>query len=238
MHAPFGGDKYLPLPVRATARKQRLERGANRPAPFTTKLLYHTFATRTTFPGVVDDSRAGTMQHRTSLFRAGQPAAVASASHAGVLGRGHRSVRRHHLPVHVASCEARVTHILLNRHRLPLARLLTGAHRATLTRRWRYRVRARRVAVQSRLGDHPGLASEDPARLVPLGPLRLRSMVHPVPRATFRKLFVTVQTAGERKKDREREREWRSRYRIHRKSSHPVAVRGRGAIEEFGEEKS
>lgn len=45
------------------------------------------------------------MEDGASLLRAGQPGTVASASHAWILGRRHRPIRRHHLSVHVASCE-------------------------------------------------------------------------------------------------------------------------------------
>lgn len=79
---------------------QRFSHGGN----FATR---RTFASRTTFPGIVDDPRCRTMQHRASLLGARQTAGVASASHAGILGRRHRSVRRHHLPVHVTSCGKR-----------------------------------------------------------------------------------------------------------------------------------
>ena len=40
--------------------------------------------------------------------------------------------------------------------------------------------------MQSRLGDHPGLAAEDPARVVLLDPLGLGSMMDSVLHATFR----------------------------------------------------
>lgn len=61
----------------------------------------------------------------------------------------------------------------------------TSAYGATLARRRRNRIRARRVAVQSRLGDHSCFASEDSARIVPLDPLGLGSMMNSVSRATF-----------------------------------------------------
>lgn len=49
------------------------------------------------------------MEDRASLLGAGQPGTVASASDAWILGRGHRSIRRHHLSVHVASYEITVS---------------------------------------------------------------------------------------------------------------------------------
>lgn len=71
-----------------------------------------TFATWTTLAGIVHYSRTEAMEDGASLLGAGQPGTVASASHAWILGRGHRSIRRHHLSVHVASCESIVSFVI------------------------------------------------------------------------------------------------------------------------------
>lgn len=55
-----------------------------------------------------------------------------------------------------------------------------------MTGRGRDRIRAWRVTVQPGLGDHSGLASEDSARVVSLGPFGLRFVIRSVPYATFR----------------------------------------------------
>lgn len=68
---------------------------------------------------------------------------------------------------------------------IQLADVLTRAHRATLAGCGRNRIRARRIAVQSRLRDHSGFASEDSTWIVLLGPLRLGFMMDPVPHTTF-----------------------------------------------------
>ena len=66
-----------------------------------------------------------------------------------------------------------------------LADVLTCAHRAALAGRSRNRIGARRIAVQSRLRDHSGFASEDSTWVVLLGPLRLGFMMDSIPRTTF-----------------------------------------------------
>lgn len=129
-----------------------------------------TFATWTTLAGIVDYSRAEAMEDGASLLGAGQPGTVASASDAWILGRGHRSIRRHHLSVHVAS----------------------SAYGAALAGRRRNWIRARRVAMQSRLGDHSSFASEDSTGIVSLDPLGLGSMMNSVSRATFTPVTTLV----------------------------------------------
>lgn len=120
----------------------------------------------------MNDPRTGTVEYRAGLLRAGQLATVASASDTRVFRGRYRSVRCHHLSVHVAS----------------------RAYGTALTSRSWDRIRARCVTVKSRLCDHSSLASEDSARIASLGPLGLRSVVHSIAHATFALVAAFVLT--------------------------------------------